>query len=193
VERSQVFEQRRRIYSQLDAQLYSRTRFFAAAALTNAVLAQLFRFLPRRSLSSVYRLLNEGGAVLEAANVQFAHDLPRRSGSDRELDRFLVCSEQRRLQTFLDARVDNADCHWLSIRGELNRLLNGQHCASPGSRWLAQSREYGGILHNVRTRLGMPLDFAAESHRVHIGCGLIGHIRQGDTGANNLTAFAASA
>ena len=75
VPRSEVFEQRREVYAQLDARLASRTRFFAAAALTNSVLAQLFRFVPGHALHDSYRLLSDVGAILETANLQFAHDI----------------------------------------------------------------------------------------------------------------------
>jgi hypothetical protein len=177
VTRSQVFAQRHRIYSQLDAKLAARTRFFGAAALTNAVLAELFRFLPGYALNDAYHLLSEAGTLLETANVQFAHDLEVRAGRERELDRSLVCREQGLLQSFLNARMAGT-CQWWSIRAQLNRLLNEQHYATLGSGLLSQCRQYGAVLRSVRTRLAVPLDFALESHRVDIGVGIIRYIRQ---------------
>ena len=174
--RSQVFAQRHQIYSQLDAKLAARTRFFAAAALTNAVLAELFRFLPGNALNDAYHLLSDAGGLLEAANVRFAHELEIDAGRERELDRSLVCREQGLLQSFLNTRMAGT-CQWWSTRAELNRLLNAQHYASVGALLLAQCRRYGEVLRGVRARLAVPLDFALESHRIQIGVGIIRHIR----------------
>ncbi len=177
--RSEVFERRHRVYWQLDRKLCSRTRFFAAAAFTNAVLAQLFRFVPLRKLCDAYGLLRDGGAVLEAANLQFAHDLDLQGSSEVELDQFLVCSEQRLLQAFLELRIAEAGCQWPLIRTQLNELLNEQHLAAKGACWLGPGRQFGGIVRAVRTGLGVPVDFAIESHRIQIGFTIICHIRQG--------------
>ena len=94
------------------------------------------------------------------------------------LDQALICREQRLLQKVLDTRAAGADYRWHSIRSEVNGLLNDRHCISLGYRWLAQSRRYAGILRRVRARLGMPLDFALESHRIHIGVEIVQYIHR---------------
>jgi hypothetical protein len=179
VDRSRPFQQRHVVYLRLDEQLGSRTRFFAAAALTNAVFARLFQLVPGHSLSHVYHFLADAGTILEAANLQFARELPQRSGNGVALDQYLVCSEQRRLQTLLNTSMAHADSHWRSTRRDLNHLLNEQPLLALGASCSASSRHYYWALQKVREHLGAPLDFANETHRINIGLGIIRHIRSG--------------
>jgi hypothetical protein len=55
--------------------------------------------------------------------------------------------------------------------------VNQRHVTSPFSRCFADSRDYGGVLDEVRTQSPFALDFAEESHGVQIGLRLIRHVR----------------
>jgi hypothetical protein len=168
MDRQRVFARRAGLYQQLDLQLRSRTRFFAAAALTNSVLANLFRFMPKRSLQDTYDLLSEAGAVLETANLAWAWDLVQTAAVADEVDQLFVRREQRLLQAF---------CCRAPVDADLNRLLNGRHWALLGAPWLGPSRRFGRILLNVRTELGDCFDFNLESHRVQLGLGIVLDVR----------------
>lgn len=177
--RSADFERRSACYAFLDGQLREHTRFFAAAALVNDVLARFFRVSsPRKTLHS-FRFLTEAGAALERSNLIFAaqiHRSLRLSG----VDRVLVCAEQRQLQRCLRAHHLENPREWAAARGELNRLLNDWYLSSFVCQWCVASNNVGRALRIVRGRIGTDLDFAAESHRVHIGLALIDIVRQGE-------------
>jgi hypothetical protein len=175
--RSAEFERRSALYTRLDGQLCSHTRFFAAAALVNTALARRFEVLPAlRSPHSLY-FLNEVGAALEADNLAYAREISRRTPGSI-LDRALVCAEQARLQWYVYAHQAQRPKQWESIRSEINRLLNERDAASYFSRWCKGSGRVTRVLREVRGHLGMELDFATESHRIRIGLGLIEHIRR---------------
>ena len=151
----------------------SRTRFFGAAALTNAVFAQLFSLLPRLSLAHGYRFLSEAGAVLECANLNWACELRQRSNAGWGLDYELVSREQRLLQALLQARA----AEQRPICGELDALLNEGHLAAVSARALPRSRRYSQVLKSVRAEVGGALEFASERHRVRIGLRLVHQLR----------------
>lgn len=168
MDRQRVFARRARLYHELHLQLRSRTHFFAAAALTNSVLENLFRFIPKRSLQGTYRLLSEAGQVLETANLAWASQLLQPGSAADELDALFVRREQRLLQAFC--------CH-APVHADLNLLLNGRHWALWGAPWLGPSRRFGRILLNVRAELGECFDFNLESHRVQLGLGIVRDVR----------------
>jgi hypothetical protein len=92
---SQEFHRRARHYRHLDAQLAARTRFFAAAALTNTVLAELSDHRGRWlwiSNATLGALLTLGG-MLETLNLRRAASLARQSGSGARLDASFVAME----------------------------------------------------------------------------------------------------
>jgi hypothetical protein len=175
------FDRRSALYALLDRELFSRTRFFAAAALTNAVLAQFFRFAPRSRARPIYHVLNNIGSMLEAANVQFARNVRCQLATGERLDHYLVTCEQRLVQGYLDAHDSPNE-----VRGELNGLLNESHVASLFSRWLMGCHHYHCILRKIRREMRAPLDFANEVHRVRIGLALIHQIRCQEHGSGNL-------
>jgi hypothetical protein len=178
VERWRAFERRAGLYRQIDSRLRSRTRFFAAAALTNAVLAQLFRYVPDRSLENAYRLLNEGGALLEAANLEWVRVPPEHTQVPSELDQILVRGEQRLLQSFLDTAPGTHRGSRIVITEDFNRLLNRRHWALLGAPCLEHSRRFLRVLDSVRIGLGHCFDFTVESHRVELGLGIVGDVRR---------------
>jgi hypothetical protein len=75
--RSSEFARRFVLYTRLDGRFYDRTRFFAAAAQINAVLAALLEFLPAIRASRSFSFLNEVGAALEVDNLAYARQIWR--------------------------------------------------------------------------------------------------------------------
>lgn len=175
MDRGREFARRAQTYRELDAMLQARTRFFAAAALTNSVLAQLFRSAPEGTLASAYTLLVEAGAVLEAANLRWAREIPQLR-AEGELDEVFVRREQHLLQGFIDSAAAGP-CARTRVCADISRLLNGWHWALLGASWVEPGRRFGRILGVVRRRLGNRFDFHLESHRVQLGLQIIREVR----------------
>jgi hypothetical protein len=183
--RADEFQRRSVLYSRLDARLFDRTRFFAAAALINAVLAELFELFPVVRSPRSFTFVNEVGAALEEANLRYADEISRRTRRRQTitrcrhtLDDTLVRAEQRVLQSYVQAHQAQCPRQWESVRSELNSLLNDRHAASLISRWCSAGGRLSRVLREVRGRLGTALDFASESHRIRIGLAVIEHIRR---------------
>jgi hypothetical protein len=177
VNRQQAFAHRARVYHELDVQLQSRTRFFAAAALINSVLADLFRFIRVQSLQEAYGLLSDAGAVLETANVVWARELAQSARVDPEADQNFVRREQRLLQSFIESTDSANGCSRALVRADLNRLLNGRHWSLIGAPCIGQSRRFVRILTSVRSGLGSHFDFNLESHRIELGLAIVRDVR----------------
>ena len=176
-DRGRPFSRRQTLYEALDHELATYTRFFAAAALTNSVFAQLFTSLPRGSLLHAYQFLSDAGLELETANLHYAHEISRTKNlSGPGLDLYLVRREQRLMQKLLNERGVRTDAASTRLTRELDSLLNRQVVAVI-SRVFACSRQYSRVLRAIRRELGLALTFADESHRVLIGLGIIRHIR----------------
>lgn len=173
--RSAEFERRSALYAHFDVQLCARTRFFAAAALINAVFARLFDVWPAIHRPRSFSFLNDVGAALEIDNLSYAREISR--GMSGPLDRILVCAEQRRLQRFVRAQQIRCPQQWESIRSELNVLLNHRYGASYFSRWYEAGGTLAGALREIRGTARVELDFANLSHRILIGLKLIEHVR----------------
>jgi hypothetical protein len=178
VKRCWVFERRAELYRQVDSQLRSRTRFFAAAALINTVLAQLFCYIPDRALGNAYGLLCEAGAALEAANLKWVTVLGDHTRVRSELDQILVRGEQRLLQSFLDTAQSTHRWSTIPISEDLNRLMNHRHWALLGAPCLGHSRRFLRILESVRASLGHCFDFTMEAHRVELGLEIVCDVRR---------------
>jgi hypothetical protein len=176
--RAAQFQRRSVLYSRLDARLFDRTRFFAAAALINSVFAELFQVFPVIRSPRSFTFVNEVGAALEVANLHYASEISRRTPGRPALDHALVRAEQRLLQSYVQLHQAQRPQQWESIRSELNALLNDRYAASLISRWCKASGPFTQVLREVRARLGTALDFASESHRIQIGLTLIEHIRR---------------
>ena len=174
--RSSEFARRFVLYTRLDGQFSDRTRFFAAAAQINAVLAALLEFLPGIRGSRSFRFLNEVGAALEVDNLAYARQICRRTPV-RTLDHDLVCAEQWRLQRYVLLQQTRCPQQWEFIRSEINALLNDRYAAICLSRW-CQGEELSRVLREVREHLGRELDFSTASHRIRIGLRLVEHIRR---------------
>ena len=178
-----VFNRRARLYSSLDERLCSRTRFFRAAAHTNAVLHAVFR-APSGPSRSTERFLGQLGDRLERANVRLARDVAAANfgtGAAAEaLDAELIRREQRIAQEHLDAlRV--YDCASLGRAiADMDRLLRVPALAIPWS-WFSRSTDiYVMALEETRSALGRQIRFAAQEDRVCIGLRLIDAIRRGE-------------
>jgi hypothetical protein len=172
-----AFQRRSAIYTRIDAQLSDRTRFFAAAAVINAVLANLFDVISVICLPRSFTFLSEAGLALESANLQYAAECGRGKPSACTLDYALVCAEQRLLQCYLQAYQVRRPLQWGYVRRELNGLLNDRYAASLLSLLCKGSAGFSRVLREVRADLGTALDVAIESHRIRIGLKLIEHIR----------------
>lgn len=168
------------LYSTLDRQLNGYTRFFGAAAMTNAVLAHCPR-LQSPIERTCYPFLNNLGKELQTANLRFAAAISLDTLMGPALDRHLICNEQRLVQTYIASRQSLAGGHWERIRRNLNDLLNERSALSVMARCFARSREYYSVLRHIREEVGV-LDFANESHRVRIGLGLTRHLRRQPNG-----------
>jgi hypothetical protein len=171
------FERRRVLYAHLDRDLRSRTRFFAAAELINAVLASLFRWSPVEVLAGSIAFLNELGASLEAVNMRFANAVREGRLAGVSLDHSLVCLEQQEVQRRWRLWSTRSGEEWREVRQELNGLLNGHPPVSLLAPFLPCSRRLTAATAAVRRGLGVDLDFANGSHRVQIGCALIRQLR----------------
>ena len=170
------FARRSARYSALDALWGSHTRFFGAAAVVNAALAQLFNVFPPIRASDSFRFLDEAGAALEAENLNFARDIPR-SVPAGLLDRDLVFAEQTRLQRCVLVRQAQDPRRWGRTREALNALLNERYPSSLISRCNVADNPLPRVLREVRAQLGSDLDFEVPAHRIRIGLQLIEHLR----------------
>jgi hypothetical protein len=179
------FDRRSRLYTRCDIQLREYTRFFAAAAAVNSVLARYFAVLPVIRSPRTFIFLNEVGTALESRNLIYARQIG--SGvSGTALDHALVRNEQALLQRYVYAQKTHASQQWESTRRELNQMLNGRYATMFFCPWCEGSERLSRVLRDVRRHFGTELDFASESHRVWIGRRLIEDIR--GVSANILTA-----
>ena len=163
-------------YRSLDLELRAKTRFFGAAALTNRVLARLYENRLNTALPLSGRLLMRLGTELERFNTDLAASVRGSEQRGRTLDRRLVCAEQRVAQIHWLAERRNRDRPL--VERELNGFLNQSHVSCLLARLWKDSHEYCTVLASLRARMGSPLDFAVESHRVDIGCALIEHLNR---------------
>jgi hypothetical protein len=177
---SAEFARRAALYTRYDVQLREYTRFFAAAAMVNTVLARLFAVFPAIRSPRSLHFLNEVGATLETDNLVYAGEVTRRPPG-RSLDQALVYAEQAQLQRYVHAQQVRRPQQWKSTRSELNGLLNDRYAASLFCQWCERSGRLSRVLSESRGHLGMELDFARESHRICIGLKLIEYIRRENT------------
>jgi hypothetical protein len=171
-----AFARRAALYTHCDSRLRDHTRFFAAAATINAVLARHFEILPAVRAPRSFNFLSEVGAALEIDNLFYARQISLRPPADT-LDAALVRAEQGRLQEYVRAHQEQRPQKWQAIRSELNTLLNNRYAASFFSRWCEGSGRLFRVLRKVQEKVRAELDFADESHRISIGLELIEHIR----------------
>jgi hypothetical protein len=171
------FDRRSTLYAGFDEQLHDHTRFFAAAALVNAALANLFAVWPSFELPRSLIFLSEIGASLEIDNLGYARSISRRVRG-APLDHALVFAEQARLQRHVREHQARCPRQWHHIRRELNGLLNARYSAALFSRWCMASGPLSEVLREAQGPSRLELDFANKSDRVRIGLKLIEHVRK---------------
>ena len=171
------FARRSVLYTRCDARLCGHTRFFAAAALDNTVLAQHFRVLSALRAPRSLNFLSVVGAALEIDNLGYARQISQRA-PDAALDHALVRAEQGQLQGYVRAHQRRRPKEWQSIRSELNGLLNDRYAGSFLSLWCKSASGLSRVLRELRAEIRTELDFADETHRIRIGLGLIVQIRR---------------
>lgn len=182
------FERRARLYSELDRRLGTETRFYAAAALTNRVLAQLC--VHRRGCIGVsvstLTYLARLGAHLERVNVGWATEIAHGRypwaalqavsvGAARELDSALVSMEQTVVDWHLSQLGDFEARNRSQVVRQIDRILNwAPHGLSLLPR-VHSAHAYGQVLRRVAREIGRSLRFALREDRIRIGLGLIGY------------------
>jgi hypothetical protein len=175
------FSRRAFTYSCLDERFARYTRFFAAAALTNAVLAELATHRARWvcvSRTTIGALISLGG-LLEVINLRCARRLevlPPSSG----LDLTFVETEQAYVESVLRSWLRHSARRHNRIINELDRLLRGVATGPlplPGS---VAVRRYARVLRAVTMTSGHYPSFASCDDRIKIGAALILEARQLD-------------
>jgi hypothetical protein len=171
------FARRQLIYARLDQHLRPRTRFFAAAALTNQILSTLFQAMPSLISATGHVFLNQLGSALEVNNLNWVRAMPQDAPGGPSLDGLLVRTEQAVAQMYCDEFRASAMESWQSVRREMNTLLNGECGTAVFAAAFKHGRHFRRVLAMTRRELAADLDFALEAHRVRIGCGLIDAFR----------------
>jgi hypothetical protein len=173
------FTARVRLYTHWDGILRDRTRFFRAAALTNAALVELCSLRCSRLLAGrrAMELLGAVGHKLERLNIQTAAHLQAGLLHGHDLDSSLIQLEQRTLQEMLARQAARAPLQNDLAIQQLNRLLLwAERCPWPSRLW-PSGWMYRGVLRRVRTDLGRRPDFALLADRVAIGTALLATLR----------------
>lgn len=185
---TRLFRQRATRYREMDERLACRTRFFGAAAIVNAALAEIHARQWARLCAgeAAWRLLIELGGRLEDINLQWAERLLRqqtwpRAGDDTHLDRVMVMLEQREVERLLERRRRaDAGAHQ-SLLLRIDRVLHwGMQSARSGS-CAAFPGAPGALrqaVQQVGARLGRAVSFASCADRERIGWSLIQQLRQ---------------
>jgi hypothetical protein len=174
--RADEFAARTRVYLHWDRKLRGTTRFFGAAALTNAALVELCSLQCAQWWvgDPAVNLLSAVGRHLQGLNIEIAERIERGSLQlAGELDGSLVQLEQTVLERLLQHEAGQAPHrHWRAVQ-QINQLLS---CVE---RWLWRSGRwpsaylYRGVLQRVRAELGRQPDFTILGDRVGIGHALM--------------------
>jgi len=175
-EHSLRFADRVRLYAGLDEKLHLTTRFFAAAAVTNAALVELCS-LPCtgrwRCAIDYFGLL---GTALEALNVKWARHIEEGTLGKGDLDSSLVTLEQLEVERLL--RQHRAQQSHHRALAQINWLLQWAHSLARPLRRCPSIKVYRQVLGHMRVRLGRPLDFALLDDRIGTGHALTRSIRE---------------
>ncbi len=119
------FRRRVALYSAWDGRFAGRTRFFAAAAVTNAALAELFGLCRARSFLSctTASFLSEVGFVLEGLNLDVAGQMALGAGSVADFDAYMIHSEQSAVEILLRELKRLKPATHQQVIEQINRLL----------------------------------------------------------------------
>lgn len=170
------FADRVRLYAGLDEKLHLTTRFFGAAAVTNAALVELCSLpcLGRWRLAIDYFGLI--GTALEALNVKWARRIEEGEVAKGDLDSSLVTLEQLEVERLL-RQHQSQDFHHRALE-QINWLLQWAHQLARPLRYCPGIKVYRQTLAPLRARLGRPMDFALLDDRIAIGHALTRSIRE---------------
>ena len=167
------FAARARLYAALDARLHATTRFFGAAALTNAALVELCAvpWVGRALYGCAIDYFDVIGCRLESINRVLARLIEGGHIMGQNLDHSLVMFEQMEVERILCQRHLRCHLHHRALE-QINRLLHLGQRWSSGLRYSPSIRILGQVLGQCQIRLGRPMDFAVLSDRFNIGCAL---------------------
>ncbi|HEY6927768.1 MAG TPA: hypothetical protein VI653_30110 [Steroidobacteraceae bacterium] len=173
---SHRFAGRVRLYTGLDEKLRLVTRFFGAAALTNAALVELCSLpcLGRWRFAIDYFGLI--GTALEALNVTWARRIEAGELGRSGLDNSLVTLEQLEVERLL--REYQSQHFYPRALEQINWLLQWAHPLARALRHCPSIGIYRQVLGHTRARLGRPVDFASLHDRIGIGDALTRSVRE---------------
>jgi len=176
----EAFDRRARNYLQLDARLATHTRFFAAAALTNSVLAELCTHRARWMWISQTTLgtLSTLGGMLETLNLRRADSLDPRADSGASLDASWVEMEQAYVESVLCGWARSCAPRCNRLIAELDRLLLAVANGLLPPRCSPNVRRYEQVLRSVTRAAGRCPRFAICADRISIGKALIQEARR---------------
>jgi len=166
-------------YSRLDARFAAYTRFFAAAAMTNTVLAELsihrarWLCVSRTTLGTLITL----GGLLEVLNARAAAVLEERSAASG-LDLAFVEMEQSYIESVLRTWSRSCAPRYHQLITELDsllRVITAGRLPLPAS---ANIRRYTRVLRTVSLESGRCPSFASCEDRIKIGTALIAEARR---------------
>jgi hypothetical protein len=172
------FDQRARLYASLDRRLASHTRFFGAAAVTNALLADLFsRPAGRICMAAAFVVLVNLGRHLQKLNMARAHDISNGAVDGADLDSAMVSMEQSEVQAQL-ARLRSGDPRaYARTVSQMDRMLNLAALRANPAMLCLGGATYAGVLRVVGAELGRAVSFAHQHDRECIGRTLITRLR----------------
>jgi len=173
---SHRFADRVRLYTSLDERLHLTTRFFAAAAVTNAALAELCSLPCPGRWRCAIGYFGVLGTALEALNVKWARHIEDGALGTGDLDSALVTLEQLEVERLL-RQHRSQHFHHRALQ-QINWLLQWAHSLARPLRRCPSIRVYRQVLGHMRGRLGRPLDFALLDDRIGIGHALTRSIRE---------------
>jgi hypothetical protein len=174
------FARRARLYGQLDRRLEGYTRFFAAAALTNSVLAELCAFRARQlwlSGQTISALLALGG-ILERVNVDRARSIEGEGMAPQSLDESYIQMEQSTVEATMRDWSLTSTSRYQQLITELDRVLRAVGAGVVPFRSSVSIRLYADVLRAVTIASGRSLSFARCDDRINIGKALVQSARR---------------
>lgn len=171
-----AFSARVELYAGWDLKLQSRTRFFGAAALVNAALAELW---PGCALAHItygrgLRFLAGLGTYLQACNAQMLRRIELGHWRAADWDAALVRSEQLAVETFLE-RLESSER--ANVIRQVDRFLYLLARRIGSSRYGPCTAMLSGGLQQIQLALPRELRFSLLSDRVAVGTTLIRMVR----------------
>jgi RHS repeat-associated protein len=162
-------------YSQFDSMFRGKTRFFGAASMTTAMLADLSMWPANLFVSSSTTRNFMAGLSrdLQAMNERAAYAIYNGTLGGAHLDARLVHSEQTSVQQHLGAFAARDPSGYRSMIAEVNRLLIPRGAMAAAASTYSDDAHYQGVLSGVRRTLGRDIHFENQGDREAIGNALI--------------------